>query len=203
MNSKKKKNLEQYSEYFKKMWKNQKNSDLKRFLQLTFFYILSLLQLYIGKFYASGTFITLFNFGIFENFDFSTPFQLELFRFLNNPGLMFLLYYCINEFIIARPYIFKFSVVVRYHFSYIMLLELIYMNIIGWMELLHTAQEDLFDIPRAFINPEMYTLVFNTFFILYLYSYILGIFGKIPRFPYPFNILNKCIDFWMKIAHTR
>lgn len=179
-----------------------KNYRFFEFFQLTIIYFFALIQLTITCLQMSGSVPELYRSLPFFDKLISSP----LIRFFTNTDKTYILYLLVQELVISRAHIFRFSLIVRYNLLYLMTLEFIFYWIMNWWDILCNFENDLIlktQIDKVFAT-EFYLTLFFIYFILYLYSYIRAISRKLPVFP--LAILQKIPDsvaFLLQIKQER
>lgn len=170
-------------------------------IQLTFIYFFALATLIITINLYLGFFPELYaNFIPFSKEILASPLAL----YIASPGKTFILYLLINELIIIRSF-FNFSVIIRFHILYIIILEMIMNALINWWDFLCNKEIDEYTykfIDRV-IAQEFFSGIFLIFFSIYFYSYIQAMRNKLPKLPHP--VLQKIPDsaaFWLQLQRT-
>lgn len=184
---------------FDRLGKKKKKTFEK--IQLTFIYFFALATLIITVNLYLGFFPELYaNFIPFSKEILASPLAL----YIASPGKTFILYLLINELIIIRSF-FNFSVIIRFHILYIIILEMIMNALINWWDFLCNKEIDEYTykfIDRV-IAQEFFSGIFLLFFSIYFYSYIQAMRNKLPKLPHA--LLQKIPDsaaFWLQLQRT-
>jgi hypothetical protein len=124
-----------------------------------------------------------------------------LFFYLGHPNYSYLFYTFMGQVLHRKKFI-KFSDKIRFHIIYIMLLEMIQSAIVQWIFF-------FFQIDRAAgieMRPMLGTIFgtnFLCFYLIYIYSLIMGLKNSLPYFPPALHFLNLCVDsslFWVGLV---
>ncbi len=176
----------------------EKNRRLFEIFQLTIIYFLAIFQLLITCLTFSGSVGEIYKILPFFHELVYSPFGF----FFSNPDRTYIFYLLAQEFIVLRPHILKFSLIVRYNILYIMTLEFLFNCIINWWDILCNFENDsIFEakVDRSFAA-EFFLILFAIYFCVYIYSYIRAVTKRLPVFPNP--LLQKIPDsvaFWLQI----
>ncbi len=173
-----------------------------QFFQLTFLYFYATLTLSYSIINSLG-FCPEF---IYKSLPFSkTLLSFSLLKTLATPEKTFLLYLIAVELILNGKSI---SLLVKYNFALVFILEMIQNLIICIWDLLSHRDMDM-DMAAGEIMFSLngtlafFTVFFFFFFSLYLYCYFTSIRLKFVSFPSPFTTITDSAGFWLNIKRNQ
>lgn len=127
--------------------------------------------------------------------------KLEFLSILTAPEKTFLLYLLAIEFIIIRP-VFNFSMLVKFNFLFIFILEMLQNLMFSYVDLFFNRELDIFKgrvIIARYAIANSLSLFFVFFFFLYLYCYIRAMQGLFPRIPGFLGKVIESVAFWLRL----
>jgi len=179
----------------------KKKKNILEKIQLSFIYFFALTTLMITVNLYLGFFPELYAKFI--------PFSKEILAsplafYIASPEKTFIFYLLINELIIIRSF-FNFSVIIRFHILYIIILEMILNALVSWWDFLCNKEIDeyTYKFIDKVVGQQFFSGIFLIFFSIYLYSYIQAMRNKLPKLHHP--VLQKIPDsaaFWLKLQAT-
>ncbi len=173
--------------------------------------IIQFLQLSALYFYASITLIySIINtLGTCPDFIFKTlPFiknilAVPLFKILASPEKTYMLYFLAIEYILKGK---KTSIIVKYNFVLLFILEMIQNLCICFWDLFSHRDLDLnFQVTEFSIENSMnfFSFYFFFFFALYIYCFFKSIMAKLVFFPTPFDQITDSAAFWIQLERDK
>lgn len=133
----------------------------------------------------------------FLRYVFNAPFI----KFLSIPGVSFGISLLLAECIAIRNTL-NISVLVRYHTLYLLVLELFQNLFYFIIDFMFTNEFYPHPISSEILQRGVWD-IYIVFFLISVYSYLCGLFGKFPKFPGIFNKITTSIAFWFRIKKAK